>query len=327
MNKRTIYLAEKFFTICLLLSLLLVEGCKKQQEALDYSKLENWAYYGIGDKNVNLFIICPTVDMGKDNNFNMSISDEKTKANFIGALNMEKGIYEDSCSLYAPYYRQATFPVYSLTTKDSSQYFEIAYTDVKAAFEFFADKTGDTPFVLAGFSQGSDMIIRLMKDLFKNKKYQNRLIASYAIGWRITDSDLKECPWLKMAQSENDTGVIISFNSEAENISDSLTVPANCKTYSINPLNWKTDNTLAPLSLNNGACFTDYSGTVRKEISNFCSAYLDKTRGTLKLPDVNPQDYLNSLFPDGVYHLYDYQFFFRNLQNNVETRVKAFSKL
>ena len=31
-----------------------------------------------------------------------------------------------------------------------------------------------------------------------------------------------------------------------------------------------------------------------------------------------------SIFPDGVYHLYDYQFFYRNLQENVEVRLDAY---
>ena len=53
-------------------------------------------------------------------------------------------------------------------------------------------------------------------------------------------------------------------------------------------------------------------------------AYLDESRGTLRVTDVDPSEYKNSLFPDGVYHLYDYQFFFRNLQENVGVRLASF---
>ena len=31
-----------------------------------------------------------------------------------------------------------------------------------------------------------------------------------------------------------------------------------------------------------------------------------------------------SIFSDGIYHLYDYQFFYRNLQENVEARLNAY---
>jgi hypothetical protein len=83
---------------------------------------------------------------------------------------------------------------------------------------------------------------------------------------------------------------------------------------------------VADRSLNLGACFTDYSGAIASQIPEFCGAYLDPARGTLKVTDVDPQDYPSSLslFPTGVYHLYDYQFFYLNLQQNVQTRTDAY---
>ena len=77
---------------------------------------------------------------------------------------------------------------------------------------------------------------------------------------------------------------------------------------------------------NLGACFTDYSGAIVTEIPQLTGAYIDETRGTLKVPDVNPEDYppVLSLFDQGVYHLYDYQFFYRNLQENVGERLAAY---
>ena len=41
---------------------------------------------------------------------------------------------------------------------------------------------------------------------------------------------------------------------------------------------------------------------------------------------MTPEEYPAGLgmFEDGVYHLYDYQFFYRNLQKNVQTRIDAY---
>ena len=73
-------------------------GAVGPAEGEDYSQAEHWAYYAIGeDKEADLFLICPTVDM-KDE-FNMSMEDEETKGSFLGALNMERGIYEDRKSV------------------------------------------------------------------------------------------------------------------------------------------------------------------------------------------------------------------------------------
>ena len=297
-------------------------------EYVDYSNMYFWSRWNNGeDKPADLFFVCPTVDMGKEGNFNSYITDEKYRESFDGATNMELGIYDDVARIYAPYYRQATFPVYSLSKEEQEKYLSVAYEDVKKAFLYFADQTDATrPLILAGFSQGADMIIRLMKDLFDEPKYQRRLVAAYAIGWKLTEDEVKEYPHLKPALSETDTGVIVTFNSEDKDITSSLIIGENEKTYSINPLNWKTTSEIADKTLNKGACFTDYSGNIKEEIPNLTGAYIDEKRGALKVTDIAKEDYPGKLFDDGIYHLYDYQFFFRNLEENVNTRLSAFNE-
>ena len=298
------------------------------EEAVDYSDISNWAYWEDGaEKDADLFFICPTVDMGKDGNFNSDIKNEKYRQSFIGAINMELGIYKDNATVYAPYYSQATFPVYSLGKEEQEKYLSIAYEDVKKAFIYYAENTNPhKPLILAGFSQGADLVIRLMKDLFDEPQYQRRLVCAYAIGWKLTEDEIKEYPHLKPAAGETDTGVIVAFNSEAEAISSSLIIGENEKTYSINPLNWKTTSEPADKALNKGACFTDYSGSIKEEIPALTGAYIDEKRGSLKVTDIKAEDYPGKLFEDGIYHLYDYQFFFRNLQENVNKRLSAYTE-
>lgn len=262
----------------------------------------------------------------------MPLDDEETKESFVGAINMEKGIYdqdgtEEDNRFFAPYYQQIGLNVYELPEEEREPYLEIAYRDVEAAFEYYLEHYNDgRPIILAGFSQGADMCIRLMKDRFDEKRLQDQLVACYAIGWRVTADEVDECPQLEMAQGEDDTGVIVSFNSESPETDGSLLIPEGTKTFAINPLNWKTDGTPADRSLNEGACFTDYSGEITSEIDQLTGAYIDEERGALKVPDVSEDDYPAglSIFEDGVYHLYDYQFFYRNLQENVEDRLDAY---
>ncbi len=297
-------------------------------EYVDYSNMFYWSSWNRGgDKPADLFFVCPTVDMGKAGNFNSYITDEKYRESFDGAINMELGIYNDVASVYAPYYRQATFPVYNLSKDEQEKYLGIAYEDVKNAFIYYAKHTdASRPLILAGFSQGADLIIRLMKDLFDDPKYQRRLVTAYCIGWKLTEEEVREYPHLKPAVSETDTGVIVAFNSEDQAITSSLIVGENEKTYAINPLNWKTTSELADKTLNKGACFTDYSGNIKEEIPNLTGAYIDEKRGVIKVTDVKPEDYPGKLFEDGIYHLYDYQFFYRNLQENVGTRLSAYNQ-
>ena len=297
-------------------------------ETPDYSDAANWACYEADiDKAADVFIICPTVDM-KDE-FNMSLDDEDTKASFLGALNMERGIYDADARMFAPYYRQGAMKIYSLDPDEAEQYLLLAYSDVSAAFSWYLDNENNgRPVILAGFSQGADMCYRLLQDYFGSKILSRRLVAVYAIGWPCTKEMVNEFPQIVPASSENDTGVVISFDCEAPEFDGSFIMPADIRAYSINPLNWRTDGTPADKSLNAGACFTDYSAAVKKEVTGLCGCYID-SRGALKVTDVDPADYpaLIPGLPDGSYHIYDYQFFFRNLQQNVSTRLNAWMAL
>ena len=296
-------------------------------EYVDYSNMYFWSRWNNGeDKPADLFFVCPTVDMGKNGNFNSDITDEKYRESFDGATNMELGIYDDVARIYAPYYRQATFPVYSLEKEEQEIYLSFAYQDVKNAFIYYAEHTDPTrPLILAGFSQGADLIIRLIKDLFDDPAYQRRLVGAYAVGWKLTEEEVAEYQHVVPAKGETDTGVVISFNSEDKDITSSLIVGEDERTYSINPLNWKTTSEIADKTMNKGACFTDYSGNIKEEIPELTGAYIDEKRGTLKVTDISKKDYPGKLFEDGIYHLYDYQFFYRNLQENVEKRLSAYN--
>ncbi len=301
-------------------------GNEADADAVDYSITDNWAYYGIGDdKDADLFLICPTVDMNDE--WNMPLDDDETMASFLGALNMERGIYEDSARLFAPYYRQAAMKVYELDASDREPYFETAYEDVSSAFEYYLENENDgRPIILAGFSQGADMCYRLMEEYFADAKLSEQLVAAYAIGWPLTEEMTQKYPQLVAASCESDTGVIVSFECESESVSDSMIVPAGVKMLSINPLNWKTDGTAASKEENIGACFTDYDGNITNEVVGLCGGYLDETRGTLKVTDVDAADYPAIVpgLPEGAYHVYDYQFFFRNLQENVKVRLASY---
>ena len=317
---------KKLTALLLVLALALTLSAYQGREQVDYAKEENWAWLGIGEnKAADVFLVCPTVDM-KDE-FNMSMTDEATKANFLGALNMERGIYEDSARLFAPYYRQAAMKVYSLTQQEREPYMALAYRDVSDAFSYYLENLNQgRPIILAGFSQGADMCYRLMEEYFGEEALSDRLVAVYAIGWPLTQEMTEKYPQLKPAQSADDLGTVISFECEAEEVTDSFIIPQDMKALSINPLNWKTDGTPASREENLGACFTDYSGSIVMDAGALCGGYLDEARGVLKVTDVSPSDYPAIVpgLPEGAYHIYDYQFFFRNLQENAALRVDAY---
>ena len=296
--------------------------------APDYSDPDSWAYYAVGaDKTADVFLIAPTVDTRFE--YNMSVSDEKMKEYFVGALNAERGIYEESARMFAPFYRQAAIPVYNLAREAWEPYLDLAYTDISASFAYYLEhENNGRPIILAGFSQGAYMCYDLMEEYFGDKELYSRLVAVYGIGWPLLETRAAASEQLAAAQGEFDTGVIVSFDCEAPEMTDTFINRAGQRALSINPLSWSTDSAPADRSLNKGACFTNSEAEITEEIPEFCGCYIDPDRGVLKVTDVDPADYPAGVtnLPDGAFHLYDFQFFYRNLQQNVKDRLAAYER-
>lgn len=293
--------------------------------APNYDDAANWAYFELGkDTGVDVFLICPTVDTRSERN-SLDLNDQ-LKASFDYALGLEKGIYEAAGRLFSPYYRQMSMNAYKLPAQERAQAQELAYRDVSASFRWYLDhENGGRGIILAGFSQGAQMCLELLKEYYGGDgaeavSLRDGLVAVYAIGWSFTEETERSYPQIVPAKGETDTGVVVSFDCEDGTLSETLVNPAGTKALSINPLNWRTDSVKADKSLNRGAVMS----TGAEPIPALCGAYLG-TRGELVVTDVTAAEYpaVIDIFPDGSYHIYDYLFFFTNLKENVAKRTAA----
>ena len=104
----------------------------------------------------------------------------------------------------------------------------------------------------------------MLKNYFKeHQDYYKRMVAAYPMGFSITKDDLEQYPYLKFAEGESDAGVIISYSTEGpknveENANNKVVLPG---AISINPLNWKRDETYAPASEDKGSIVLEMDGT------------------------------------------------------------------
>ena len=300
------------------------------RQPIDYSNAENWAFLADtgaagGDAPADVFFISPTACLGRYEPYYLDLSNTQERAALRKVIRMEKGIYDAHSRFFAPYYRQAGFEVYSFSKEFRDECLEEAHEDIEGAFNYYMEHYNEgRPFIIAGFSQGADHVLRLLKAHTGDPRIARQLIAAYAIGWVITEKDMRSLPQLRFAGRADDTGVIVAFNSEAEGVKDSPILPRGIHALAINPLNWRTDGTVADRSLNKGACFVNPDGTVADEYPELTGAYIDTERGALKCTDISPQRFPGKLYADGVYHIYDYRFFYRNLQENVNIRIAAY---
>ena len=172
-------------------------------------------------------------------------------------------------------------------------------------------------------------LINLMRKRFNDPELQKRLVAAYLIGYSVTRDDLKKYPWMKPAQGADDTGVVVSFNTEGKDAGPSPVLLPGA--IAINPLNWKTDSTPAYNDENMGAkFFNDAEGKLIEAIPHFAGAYIDLQKGVVIATDMKTptSDKINLVhmgrWPQGVFHRYDYAFWFNNLDANVKERIAAY---
>jgi len=146
---------------------------------------------------------------------------------------------------YSPFYRHATIEAY-LSRNDSVIYerTRLSMQDVCDAFDcFLRQRDPDRPFIIAGFSQGAQATVELLKHM-DDSTYQN-LLAAYVLGYKVTDEDMAECPRIKPAQGAEDLGVTICYNTvkDVKYVIPVISASSVC----INPVNWVTDATPAVL--------------------------------------------------------------------------------
>ncbi len=282
-----------------------------------------------GEGRADVFLLAPSVDTKDEDN--MSLSDEDNIRRFKGALEMQRGIYEEGNRLFAPFYRQASMRSQSEGPDDERRPSMLAYSDVSAAFRYYLDNYNEgRPIILAGFSQGSQMCCRILTEYFGDSRLYDRLIATYSIGWPCTRDMVSKYPQIVPAQGEDDTGVLIAFDCESADLEESYLDSKGRWSHSINPLNWRTDGTVAGRDLNKGCRIMRSNGEVKAEIPNFCGCYIEPERGVLKVIGPDPKDYkpLIPELPYGGYHVYDFEFFYYNLKENVKRRSDSyFSKI
>ena len=155
--------------LLLLLGGAAAEAPAETREPLDYSDAQNWVYFGSenGETSADVFFIAPSAFGGKEGSYLMDLGNEKGRNNFIGAINMEKGIYDRNTRFYAPLYRQVGYRVYALPEEEAEALKLSAYADVRDAFTYYMQNlNGGRPLILAGFSEGAEMAVRLMKEYF-----------------------------------------------------------------------------------------------------------------------------------------------------------------
>ena len=83
--------------------------------------------------------------------------------------------------------------------------------DFSKAFKTYLEEfNNDRPIIIAGHSQGAGHAKRLLKDFFDNNPLQEKLVAAYLIGTKVTNEDFETIPLMK---NKNETGGFVTWNT------------------------------------------------------------------------------------------------------------------
>lgn len=327
---------KKGWTAILLVLLLLVgiTGCGSAQEssedsqAVNYDKESHWL--SVPDKikkPVDVFYVYPTV-WHKEKEDEPNICDIDNKTMLEGApvaYETQATAFEAAGNIFAPYYRQAD-AAYCLSVSDKEQdeiLSGIPKTDLYAALDYYFENYNEgRPFILAGHSQGSNMLLFVLSEYMKeHPEYYERMVAAYVIGYSVTEDFLEDNSHLKFAQGDNDTGVIISYNTEAPKIEGENPVLLE-GAKAINPITWTLDVDKASARESKGSRIDG------KKVKSFADATVNLKRGAVICSTADKEQYsaASPIFGKGVFHGQDYPFYYYDIQENAKLRVKTYLK-
>ena len=262
-------------------------------EAPDYSREECWYQIPEITKDVDTFYIYATEYINSSYDEGApdyaSLDNPEMLEKVPGEYMGHASTFADSTNVFVPYYRQAGL-----------RYAEEVWKETGSVDEAFSgmpyeDITAAIDYYFENYNNGRPFIIA--------SHSQGSCIAQYVLA-----NYFKEHPELMERMVDN---VVVLPNS-----------------ISINPLNWKLDDTYAPASENLGSLVVNEE-TGEPEIRDIgADAQLVLDRGVVLSNaefdfDAVPE-FLKKIFGPESFHGNDYTFFYNNIKENVAKRVAAY---
>ena len=202
--------------------------------------------------------------------------------------------------------------------------------DAVAAFDYYIKNFNEgVPFILAGHSQGANVLINLLAGYLQdNLDVYHRMIAAYVIGYPVTAQYLADNTHLKFAEGTDDTGVIISYNTQAPDVVPGVNpVLSGLVGIVINPITWTRNETTATTAEGLGSLMLDPATLLFSPVPQYADAKVDIANGVLICTTAD-EDELYELtqhsLPRGVYHSFDYPFYYYNLRENAQNRADKY---
>jgi hypothetical protein len=276
------------------------------------------------NKNVDVFFVYPTsyLDTGMPYGWNASLKDIKTNIyTDYSSILFQASVFNEVGDIYAPRYRQAHIHAYSPIghedTVKAIAAFELAYQDVKNAFEYYlANNNHGRPIIIASHSQGSTHTIRLLKEYFDNKPLAKQLVAAYVVGMALDPAIYTS---IKACDRPNETGCICAWRTFMEGYQEPFVYKEKFKSIVTNPLTWDNQNVSINPSNNPGSILYNFN-KIKPHVAGAINH-----EGVLWTP--KPRFFGNFLIKTKNYHIADFNFYYLSIRNNAAQRVNNYFEI
>jgi hypothetical protein len=308
--------------------------------APDYADASNWLSQpssSDASKPVDVFFLYPTIyqQSSPSDPIVCSADNPQMRAGAQAAFSRTATAFSPLANVFAPYYRQAAIQVLAMPLQQQQQIVGgEPTTDAISAFDYYIKHLNKgRPFILAGHSQGSNIMINLMADYMKkNPEVYKRMIVAYVPGYSITPQYLQQNSELKFAENADDTQVIVSYNTVAPTttMSDTVILPG---AMAINPITWTRSEATATAAQNLGSISLDKNGYAvldaqgqPAKVLGVADARIDTATGKLicSTVDTATLDPGNSMIAAGIFHNYDYPFYYFDIRANAANRIARY---
>ncbi|WP_336959080.1 DUF3089 domain-containing protein [Sphingobium aquiterrae] len=284
-----------------------------------------------------IFFIHPTSYFAAFNiaQWNMPLTDKDGSATAINFLKGQSSAFTAAGDVWAPRYRQAHLGAFLTPQPQAKQALDAAYTDVSAAFDAFLKANPTGPIILAGHSQGSLHLLRLLREKVAGHPVAGRVAAAYVVGWPVSVTADLPALGLPGCTMRGEAGCILSWQSFAEPADPSAVVGVydavpgfngqsrkGTKMLCVNPLTGSRDSAAAATQ-NLGTLVDSMQGTPEKLVPHAVPARCD-ARGFLLIGD--PPAVGAAALPGNNYHVYDYALFWENVRRDATERLSTFLK-
>jgi hypothetical protein len=271
------------------------------------------------DQLADVFFIHPTTFLNhkrKFNKTNAGISDPviNAKTDYSSIL-YQASVFNASCRVYAPRYRQAHIAAfYTKDTLRAKQAFDIAYEDIKRAFEYYLQyENKQRPIIIASHSQGTLHAARLLKDFFHDKPLRKQLVVAYLWGMPLPPSYFTYIP---LCNDSAQTDCLVGWRSFKKGYIPKKIREEKFTSLVVNPLTWQPSQQYADQKTHKGAVLFQFN----KVYPHTQGAMIEK--GVLWID--KPRFPFSFLYTRRNYHAGDINLFYIDIRENVAQRIKVF---